>query len=132
MMVCLIFHTAITINRKNWKTTIKLYLENLGIFFKKRTYTHAMTPLPLFIFVCFSMTAPPSLPSSTNVLFEWPLLETAPENVGQTRGSFQKLNNPFYKINPGQTALFRIGTTIWDKTLHALKQTNNFSIWKDI
>ena len=40
MIVCLIFHTAIIINSKNWCITIKLYFENLRIFFKKRTYTH--------------------------------------------------------------------------------------------
>ena len=57
----LIFHTAIIINRKNWRITIKLYLENLSIFFfKKWTYTHARTPPPLvlFVFVRFSMTPP--------------------------------------------------------------------------
>ena len=35
MMVCLIFHTEITINRKNWRITTKLHLENLKIFLKK-------------------------------------------------------------------------------------------------
>ena len=40
MMVCLIFHTNIIINRKNWRITIKLF------FKKKRTYTNARTPLP--------------------------------------------------------------------------------------
>ena len=71
MMVCLIFHTAIIINRKNWRISIKLHFENLSIFFKKSECTHMLGPLPMFIFVCFSMTSPP-FPSSTNVLFEWP------------------------------------------------------------
>ena len=56
---CLIFHTAIIINRKNWRITIKLHFENLSIFLKKRTYTHDWTPLsflPLFVFVRISMT----------------------------------------------------------------------------
>ena len=45
MMVCLIFHTAIIINRKNWRITIKLHFENFA------------TPyLPLFVFVRFSVT----------------------------------------------------------------------------
>ena len=45
MMICLIFHTAIIINRKNWRVTVKLHFENLSIFFfKKRTYTQARTP----------------------------------------------------------------------------------------
>ena len=61
MMVCLIFHTAIIINRKYWRITIELHFENLSI----------LTPLPLFISVHFSMTL---LPSSTNALFEWPLM----------------------------------------------------------
>ena len=46
MMICLIFHTAIIINRKSWRITIKLHFENLSIFFIKRTYTHARTPPP--------------------------------------------------------------------------------------
>ena len=66
-MVCLIFHTVIIINRKNWRITIKLHFENLSVFFLKRTYTHARTPLPLFVVVLFSMTP---LPSSTNVLWK--------------------------------------------------------------
>ena len=71
MMVYSIFHTAIIINRKNWRTTIKLHFENLRIFFFKSERTHMLRPpLPLFAFVRFSMT--PSLPSSTNVLLEWP------------------------------------------------------------
>ena len=49
-------HTAIIINRKNWRITIKLHFGNLRIFFKKRMYTHARSPLPLFDFVRFSMT----------------------------------------------------------------------------
>ena len=51
-------HTAIIINRKNWRITIKLHFGNLRIFFKKRMYTHARSPLPLFVFVHFSMTHP--------------------------------------------------------------------------
>ena len=55
----LIFHTVIIINSKNWRTTIKLHFENLSIFFKKNERTHILGPLlPLFIFVCFSMTSP--------------------------------------------------------------------------
>ena len=61
MMVCLIFHTAIIINRKNWRITIKLHFENVSnFFFKKWMYTHARTPLALIVFVHFSMM-PPSL-----------------------------------------------------------------------
>ena len=70
MIICLIFHTAIIINRKNWRITVKLHFENTNIK-KKRSYTHARTPLPMFVFVYFSMIPP--LPSSTNKLFEWPL-----------------------------------------------------------
>ena len=50
----------------NYKTSI---WKSQQFFFKKRTYANAMTPLPLFVFVCFSMMPSP-LPS-TNVLFEW-------------------------------------------------------------
>ena len=51
-MVFLIFHTAIIINRKNWRRTIKL------TFLKKNEHTHMPGPPPLFVFVCFSMTSP--------------------------------------------------------------------------
>ena len=71
-MVCLTFHTAIIINRKNWRITIKLHFENLSILFSKSERTHMLRPLPLFLFVHFSMTPP--LPYSTNALFEWPLM----------------------------------------------------------
>ena len=45
MMVCLIFHTAAIINRKNWVITIKLHLKNLSIFLKSER-THMLGPLP--------------------------------------------------------------------------------------
>ena len=65
----LIFHAAIIINRKNWSITIKLNFENLTIFLKKSERTHMLWPpspcLLLFAFQC-------PLPSSRNVLFEWP------------------------------------------------------------
>ena len=44
MMVCLIFHTVIIINRKNWRITTKLHFENFNIFYEpslfptQRTY----------------------------------------------------------------------------------------------
>ena len=61
----LIFHTVIIINSKNWRT-IKLHFENLSIFFKKNERTHILGPLlPLFIFVCFSMTPTPLLNECT-------------------------------------------------------------------
>ena len=62
----LIFHTVIIINSKNWRTTIKLHFENLSIFLKKTERTHILGPLlPLFIFVCFSMTPTPLLNECT-------------------------------------------------------------------
>ena len=42
-MVCLVFHTVIIINRKNWRITTKLPFENLSIFFKSQTHAHART-----------------------------------------------------------------------------------------
>ena len=56
MTLCLIFHTAILINRKKWRITIKLYFENLSIFLKKRAYTHARakTPPPPVCFCSFA------------------------------------------------------------------------------
>ena len=59
-MVCLIFHTAIIINRKNWRITIKLHFENLWIFKEIRTYTHARNPSPPIRF-CLLFNGPPSL-----------------------------------------------------------------------
>ena len=67
MMVCLIFHTAIIINRKNWRITIKLNFENISICFKKSERTHARTTP---VFVRFSMT--PS-PLSTTYFLKDPL-----------------------------------------------------------
>ena len=67
-MVCLKFHTAIIINRKNWRRTRKLHFEKLSIFLKKRTHAYARTPPPLFVFVCFSMTLPPPPPQRTYFL----------------------------------------------------------------
>ena len=48
MMVCLIFHTTIIINRKNWRITIKLHFKNLSISFKKSERTHMLGPPPSF------------------------------------------------------------------------------------
>ena len=62
MMVCLIFHTTVIINRKNWRITIKLHFENPSIVFSKSERTNMLAPPPY-----------PSLPSSANVLFEWSL-----------------------------------------------------------
>ena len=59
-MVCLIFHTAIINNRKNWRIIVKLHFENPSIFLKKANIYNARTPLPLFVFVRFSMTPLPS------------------------------------------------------------------------
>ena len=57
--ICLIFHTAIIINRKTWRITIKLHFENLSILFKKQTYTHARTP-PLPVRFCSLFNDPSS------------------------------------------------------------------------
>ena len=40
----LIFHTAVIINRKNCRITIKLHFENLSIFFKKSKRTQMLGP----------------------------------------------------------------------------------------
>ena len=50
-MVCLIFHTAIIINRKNWRLTIKFHLENLSIFFEKSERENMLEP-PLPVRFC--------------------------------------------------------------------------------
>ena len=66
MIVCLKFHTAVIINRKNWRITIKLHFENFSIFFKKRTYAHAKTPLLPFLFSSlFNDPSPPILNERT-------------------------------------------------------------------
>ena len=57
MMVCLIFHTAIIINRNNWR---------------KCEHTHMLgSPPPVCFYLLFNDPAPLSF--STNVLSEWPL-----------------------------------------------------------
>ena len=89
VMFCLIFHTVIIINRKNWRT-IKLHFENLSIFFKKRTYTHARTlpPSPCSFLFTFQWIPPPT-PTSMNIHFERPLKACPTIKVGK--------NYPFYK-----------------------------------
>ena len=55
MMICLIFHTAIIINRKNWRITIKLHFQNVGIFFLNERTQMLGALLPLFVFGRFAM-----------------------------------------------------------------------------
>ena len=89
-MFCLIFHTVIIINRKNWRITIKLHFENLSIFFKKRTYIHARTlpPSPCSFLFTFQWIPPPT-PTSMNIHFERPLKACPTIKVGK--------KYPFYK-----------------------------------
>ena len=56
MMLCLIFHTAFIINRKNWRITIKFHFKNLSIFLKSERKHKLGPPLHVFVFVLFSMT----------------------------------------------------------------------------
>ena len=58
------------------------------------------------------------------------VLQTAPENNIQTRGSFLKLKCPFCKTNAGQLALSYIGPTIWSKTPDTLKWTKTLNTFK--
>ena len=67
MIFCLIFHTAIIINRKNRRITLKLHFEDLSIFFKNRTYANARTPHPLCVLLAFQWPHPPL--SSMKVCF---------------------------------------------------------------
>ena len=54
-MVCLIFHTAIIINKKNWRITIKLHFKNLSIFLKKIERIHVLgAPSPVRFCSLFS------------------------------------------------------------------------------
>ena len=66
-MVCLIFHTASIINRKNWKITIKLNFENISICFKKSERTHMVGPPPPPCSFLFAFQWPP--PSSQRTYF---------------------------------------------------------------
>ena len=61
IMVCLIFHVAIIIDRKNWRITIKLHFENLSIFFKKSERVHMLAPPPPVRF-CLHFNDPPPPP----------------------------------------------------------------------
>ena len=72
-MASLIFYTDIIINRKNWRIAINKTFEHRSIFLTKRTYAHTRTPPSPYSFL-FVFQWPPSLPPSTNVLFEWPLI----------------------------------------------------------
>ena len=68
----LIFHTAIIINTKTWRIIIKLHFENISIFFKANIHT-CQDPPPTVHF-CSLFDDPCSLPSLTNILFEWPII----------------------------------------------------------
>ena len=72
IMVCLIFHVAIIIDRKNWRITIKLHFENFSIFFKKSKRTH---PPPVRFCSLFNDSL---LLSLMKVLFQRPPLTTLP------------------------------------------------------
>ena len=67
MMVCLIFHTALIINRKNWRITIKRHFENLSIFFKKANVHKCYDPPTPPVRFCslFNVPFPPSLNERT-------------------------------------------------------------------
>ena len=84
MMLRLIFHTASIINRKNWRITTKLHFENISIFFLKSERTHMLGPPSPCSFL-FTFQGP-QLPSSTNILFECPLIkkQTTTKAVLQT------------------------------------------------
>ena len=66
----MVFHTTIIINRKNWRITIKLHFENLSIFLKKANLHICWEPSSPCLFLFAFQWSP--LPSSTNLLFEWP------------------------------------------------------------
>ena len=59
-------NTAILINRKNWRITIKLQFENHRIFFKKSERTHKLGPPPPVRFC--SLFNDPSSPPQTYFL----------------------------------------------------------------
>ena len=58
------------------------------------------------------------------------VVQTAPENNIQTRGSLLKLKCPFRKTKAGQMALSYIGPIIWSKTPDTLKRTKNLNTFK--
>ena len=93
-MICLIFHTAIRINGKNWRITIKLHFENSSIFLKKQTYTHARAPLPLFVFVHISIPPPP--PPQRTYFLNDPLLREE-EHKDQWKKYYTENMNTSYK-----------------------------------
>ena len=66
-MVCLIFHTAIIINRKNWRRTRKLHFEELSIFFLKANAYICQDPSPPVCF-CLLFNDPPPPPQRTYFL----------------------------------------------------------------
>ena len=70
----LIFYSAIIINRKNWKITIKLHFGNLSIFLKKSERTQILgPPSPCSFLFAFQWQPPPPPPLSLpNERTEWP------------------------------------------------------------
>ena len=81
MMVCLIFHTVIIINRKNWIITIKLHFENLSISFKSER-THMLGP------------PPPLSPCPSSFLFAFQWIPPSPPHFSPPQRT-DILNNPF-------------------------------------
>ena len=72
MMVCLIFHTEIIINRKNCRIAIKIHLKSLSIFFKKCERTPMLGP-PSSLFVCAPFLVTPSLSPQRTYFLNDPL-----------------------------------------------------------
>ena len=108
-MVCLIFHTVIIINRKNWKITAKLYFENQYFFNKsERTYMPGLPPPCSFL---FAFQGPPHSPTQRLYFLNAPF-----RNIQAYSGPCVTLaySQPSYIPSPG---IFRTGSmfkTMWN------------------
>ena len=54
----------------------------------------------------------------------------APESSSLLRNSYQKLWQPFRKINTGQNALSFIGLALWNKVPEEIKRMTNLNAFK--
>ena len=54
----------------------------------------------------------------------------APESSSSLGNSYQKLQQPFRKINTGQNALSFIGSALWNKVPEEIKRTTNLNALK--
>ena len=109
-MVCLIFHTVIIINWKNWKITAKLYFENLSIFLIKANVHTCQDSLSPCSFL-FAFQGPPPSPTQRTYFLNAPFRNLQAYSEPCVILAYSQ---PSYIPSPG---IFRTGSmfkTMWN------------------